>query len=73
MKKGIHPNYRPVVFQDVTSDFSFLTRSTLASKETVGIDRPTSDPTQRATGVMTTACLYTEIQRNTGNPCGEGA
>jgi hypothetical protein len=34
----------------------------------VGIDRPTSDPTQRATGVMTTACLYTEIQRNTGNP-----
>ena len=40
----------------------------LASRETVGIDRPTSDPTQRATGVMTTACLYTEIQRNTGNP-----
>jgi hypothetical protein len=40
----------------------------LASMETVGIDRPTSDPTQRATGVMTTACLYTEIQRNTGNP-----
>ena len=40
----------------------------LASRETVGIGRPTSDPTQRATGVMTTACLYTEIQRNTGNP-----
>ncbi len=35
MKADIHPNYRPVVFQDVTSDFSFLTRSTLASKETV--------------------------------------
>jgi hypothetical protein len=33
-----------------------------------GIGRTTSDPTQRATGVMTTACLYTEIQRNTGNP-----
>ncbi len=35
MKADIHPNYRPVVFQDVTTDFSFLTRSTLASKETI--------------------------------------
>lgn len=35
MKTDIHPNYRPVVFQDVTSDFAFLTRSTLGSKETV--------------------------------------
>ena len=35
MKADIHPNYRSVVFQDVTSDFAILTRSTLASKETV--------------------------------------
>ena len=35
MKADIHPKYRPVVFQDVTSDFAFLTRSTLASKDTV--------------------------------------
>ena len=35
MKAGIHPEYRAVVFQDVTSDFAFLTRSTLGSKETV--------------------------------------
>jgi large subunit ribosomal protein L31 len=35
MKADIHPNYRPVVFQDVTSDFAFLTRSTLTSKETI--------------------------------------
>jgi large subunit ribosomal protein L31 len=35
MKDGIHPNYQPVVFQDVTSQFSFLTRSTLGSKETI--------------------------------------
>ena len=31
MKAGIHPEYREVVFQDVTTDFQFLTRSTLAS------------------------------------------
>jgi len=35
MKADIHPDYREVVFQDVTSDFKFLTRSTLSSKETV--------------------------------------
>ena len=35
MKADIHPEYREVVFQDVTSDFKFLTRSTLSSKETV--------------------------------------
>ena len=26
MKAGIHPEYRDVVFQDVTSDFKILTR-----------------------------------------------
>jgi large subunit ribosomal protein L31 len=35
MKKGIHPPYRPVVFLDTSSDFRFLTRSTLDSKETI--------------------------------------
>jgi len=35
MKAGIHPDYREVVFQDVTSGFSFLTRSTVSAKETI--------------------------------------
>ena len=35
MKADIHPEYREVVFQDVTTDFQFLTRSTLDSKESV--------------------------------------
>ena len=35
MKADIHPEYRDVVFQDVTSDFKILSRSTLSSKETV--------------------------------------
>ena len=36
MKKELHPkNYRPVVFQDLNNDFSFLTRSTVATDETV--------------------------------------
>ena len=35
MKPGIHPNYREVVFQDMTSGFTFLTRSTINTKENV--------------------------------------
>ncbi len=35
MKADIHPNYKPVVFQDISTDFSFLTRSTMSSKETI--------------------------------------
>ena len=35
MKTGIHPEYRKVVFQDISSDFAFLTRSTIASDETI--------------------------------------
>lgn len=35
MKKGIHPNYRPVVFQDSGADFAFLTKSTIDTKDTI--------------------------------------
>jgi len=35
MKKDIHPIYREVVFLDTSSDFKFLTRSTLGTKETI--------------------------------------
>lgn len=35
MKKDIHPNYREVVFQDISSDFAFLTKSTIETKETI--------------------------------------
>ena len=35
MKPDTHPNYQPVVFQDISSDFSFLTQSTMSSKEKV--------------------------------------
>jgi len=35
MKADIHPEYREVVFQDVSSDFSFLTRSTVETEDTI--------------------------------------
>lgn len=35
MKNEIHPDYHPVVFQDTSVNFSFLTRSTLKSDKTI--------------------------------------
>ena len=35
MKPDIHPEYRPVVFQDTSSDLAFLTRSTINTKDTI--------------------------------------
>jgi large subunit ribosomal protein L31 len=39
MKKGIHPdNYRTVVFKDMSNDVTFMTRSTVNTKETIELD-----------------------------------
>lgn len=35
MKKDIHPNYREVVFWDLSSDHKFITRSTIQTNETI--------------------------------------
>ena len=35
MKKDIHPQYKEVVFFDTSSDFKFITRSTMTSSETI--------------------------------------
>ena len=34
MKKDVHPNYRQVVFVDVSNDYRFMTRSTVKTKDT---------------------------------------
>jgi len=41
MKKGIHPEYREIVFQDSSSDYKFITKSTMNSDETIEIDGKT--------------------------------
>ena len=35
MKSDIHPDYREVVFQDSTSGFAFLTRSTIETSDSI--------------------------------------
>ncbi|KPL10230.1 MAG: hypothetical protein AMS23_10175 [Bacteroides sp. SM1_62] len=39
MKKDIHPdNYRLVVFKDMSNGYTFMTKSTASSKETIKMD-----------------------------------
>ena len=42
MKKGLRPeNYRPGVFKDMSDESVLITRSTIATKETIEIDGET--------------------------------
>ena len=38
MKTGIHPEYNAIVFRDLASGETFLTRSTLTSEKTIELD-----------------------------------
>jgi len=45
MKQGIHPEeYRPVVFRDVSADFTILSRSTIETSKTITWEDGNEDP-----------------------------
>lgn len=35
MKEGIHPDYREVVFKDISTDYAFVTRSCVKTRDTI--------------------------------------
>ncbi|UOF94022.1 MAG: type B 50S ribosomal protein L31 [Bordetella sp.] len=41
MKKGIHPNYREVIFLDVQTGKKFITRSTVQTEEKIEFNEKT--------------------------------
>jgi large subunit ribosomal protein L31 len=41
MKTEIHPDYQPIVFRDLASGETFLTRSTVTSSKTIELDGET--------------------------------
>jgi large subunit ribosomal protein L31 len=41
VKADIHPEYREVVFQDTSSELRFITRSTIATSETIEFEGET--------------------------------
>jgi large subunit ribosomal protein L31 len=38
MKTDIHPEYREIVFHDLSCDFKFVTRSTIQTREKITLD-----------------------------------
>jgi large subunit ribosomal protein L31 len=38
MKQGIHPEYREVVFQDLSNNFKFITRSTVKTQDSITME-----------------------------------
>ena len=38
MKQGIHPDYREVVFMDMSNGFKFVTKSTLTTRDKIKMD-----------------------------------
>ena len=69
MKADIHPEYREVVFQDMTSDFKFLTRSTLSSKETIKWQDGNEYPLIKVDISSASHPFYTVKQRIIGSAC----
>lgn len=86
MKENIHPDYREVVFLDMSNDFSFVTRSTIATKEKIkwkdGKEYPlvklevTSESHPFYTGkqkVLDTAGRIDKFRQKFGNRAGKAA
>jgi large subunit ribosomal protein L31 len=66
MKEGIHPNYRDVVFVDLSNGFQFVTRSTLQTKETIEIDGKTL-PLVKLETTSESHPFYTGTQKSIDN------
>jgi large subunit ribosomal protein L31 len=86
MKQGIHPDYREVVFVDLSNDFSFVTRSTIQTREKIkwkdGKEYPlvklevTSESHPFYTGkqkVLDTAGRIDKFRQKFGNRTGKAA
>ncbi len=66
MKEGIHPNYRDVVFVDLSNGFQFVTRSTVQTKETIELDGKTM-PLVKLETTSESHPFYTGTQKSVDN------
>lgn len=63
MKKGIHPEYRKVVFMDVTSEYKFLSGSTKPTNDTIVWEDGNEYPLIKVEVSSDTHPFYTGKQR----------
>ena len=63
MKEGVHPTYREVVFQDMSSGFKFITRSTLNTRETIKMEDGKEYPLMKLDVTSESHPFYTGAQQ----------
>lgn len=62
MKKDIHPQYQEVVFKDVSTGDTFITRSTIKTRETIELEGKTY-PLKKVDISSSSHPFYTGTQR----------
>jgi large subunit ribosomal protein L31 len=67
MKKGIHPNYREVVFLDMSNGFKFVTRSCANSKEKITLEDGRELPVFKLDTSSESHPFYTGTQKSVDN------
>ena len=63
MKKGIHPDFHQVVFQDSSTGFKFITGSTATSEDTITMEDGNTYPLIRVEISSDSHPFYTGKQR----------
>jgi large subunit ribosomal protein L31 len=70
MKKEIHPDYREVVFLDTSSEYKFLTRSTIITKDTITWEDGKESPLVKVEVSSASHPFYTGGKGNFGRTTG---
>ena len=64
MQEGKHPNYREVLFVDLSNGFKFVTRSCAYSKETIKLDDGREVPLFKLETTSESHPFYTGTQKS---------
>lgn len=67
MKQGIHPEYREVVFVDMSNNFQFVTRSCVSTKEKIKLDDGRELPLIKLETTSESHPFYTGTQKTVDN------
>ena len=67
MKEGIHPNYRDVLFVDLSNGFKFVTRSCASTKEMIKLEDGRELPLIKLETTSETHPFYTGTQKSIDN------
>lgn len=67
MKEGIHPEYREVVFVDMSNNFQFVTRSCVTTKEKIKLDDGRELPLIKLETTSESHPFYTGTQKTVDN------